>query len=740
MAVDERKATDYVEPHRPARAGRLSPAAAGSWRAVALHAGALLLYTALAIAVSWPMAASFTTGVIGAEGGVDAYQCAWNLWWVARAIAGGQLPFFSWLLFYPRGVDLFWQTLQFSQGVVALPVTLALGPLAAFNFTVLAGFALGGYVTFLFARRVTGSAPGALVAGMVFAFSPYHMQKVVDGGLEVSSIQWLPCYFFALYMLLERPRWWRSLLAGALLLWVSLGSWYYGMFAVIATGLAAAIWLVVPGPGEAPGWRWPGRERWAAAIWGLTPVLWWVLVLAPRLLSLSSAPDALWDMRGIQAERSADLLDFFLPNPLHPLWGEGVRAAREARYPGAIIWNVALGWVGLALGAVGVVGAWPAARRWLALLGLTMLLAMGPALRVGGLETGVPLPFALLQSLPGIRSAQRPSHLVVVASLALAILAAYGVAWLCRRLPARAGAGLAAAAVALVMTVDAYAGPMTVVRRDIHPFYATLPPPPTGADGRPSGAIMPLPLYVNINRSDNMTPQMVHGWPILGGYVARPPVYDFSRYAPGIRELEGYPAVPDDIVTPAWPARGQQGLAAYGVGYVTLDYTSDKDGYFAGVHAVAAALGLGAPVFADERLAVYAVPAGWQRGPVGYLGPGWQDLEHQGDFRWRWMGETAELRLLNPLERPVLATITLSASSYAEPRPLDLFLGSAPAGRLTIPAAAPHTRSISLLLPPGEQTLTLSAPAAPDPGRAGAPISIRLFGLDMRFAAPGPTP
>lgn len=740
MAVDERQATDYVEPRRPVRAGRLGAAAGPRWRAVALHGGALLLYAALAVVVSWPMARSFTTAVVGAEGGVDAYQCAWNLWWVAQAIAGGQLPFFSWLLFYPQGVDLFWQTLQFSQGVVALPVTLALGPLAAFNFTVLASFVIGGYVTFLFARHVTGHAPGALVAGMVFAFSPYHMQKMVDGGLEVIAIQWLPCYFFALYLLLERPRWWRSLLAGALLLWVSLGSWYYGMFAVIATGLAAAVWLLVPGPDADPGWHWPGRERWAAAIWGATPVLWWGLVLAPRLLGLSSTPDALWDMRGIQAARSADLLDFFLPNPLHPLWGESVRAAREASYPDAIIWNVALGWVGLALGAVGAVAAWPAARRWLTLMGLTMLLALGPALRVGGVETGVPLPFALLQSLPGIRSAQRPSHIVVVASLALAIVAAYGLAWLCRRLPARAAGWLTAATVALVIAVDAYAGPMTVVRREIHPFYATLPPPPADTAGRPTGAILPLPLYVNINRSDNLTPQMLHRWPILGGYVARPPVYDFSRYAPGIRELEGYPAVPDDIVTPAWPERGQQGLAAYGIGYVTLDYTSDKDTYFAGVRAVAAGLELGAPVFADERLTVYAIPQGWQRGPVGYLGPGWQDLERQGEVRWRWMGETAELRLFNPLERPVLATIRLSAISYAEPRPLDLQLGNAPAGRLTIPAAAPHTRSISLLLPPGEQTLTLSAPAAPDPGRAGAPISIRFFSLAMRFTIPGPTP
>ncbi len=739
MAFEVRQAPESRDQRRSSPADQSGfPAAHERWRAVGLHAAVLLLYTCLALVVSWPMARSFTTAVIGAEGGVDAYQCAWNLWWVAHSLSSGQLPFFTWLLFYPQGVDLFWQTLQFSQGVAALPITLLLGPLAGFNWTILGGFVIGGYVTFLFARHLTGQTLAALVAGMVFAFSPYHLQKVVDGGLEVSSIQWLPCYFFALYLLLEQPRWWRSLLAGALLLWVSLGSWYYGLFAVMATGLSSLVWLLVPGPGAL--WRRPDRRAWLSALWGLSPLLWWGLLLAPRLRSLAAAPDTLWDMRAIQAARSADLLDFFLPNPSHPLWGAAVRAARELRYPEAIIWNVALGWVGLALGLLGAVACWPAARRWVALFGLTALLALGPTLRVAGLATGIPLPFALVQNLPGFRSSQRPSHMVVITSLMLAILAAYGFARLARNFTPRATAGLAAAAVALIVLVDAYAGPMTVVARQVHPFYASLPPPSFDATGRPLGAILPLPLYVNINRSDNLTPQMVHQWPILGGYVARPPVYDFSRYAPGIRELEGYPLVADEIVTPGWPGRGQQSLAAYGIIYLTLDQTSDKADYFRQVHAIIADLELGPPLVQDATLEAYAIPDQWQPQPIGYLGPGWQELERDGSLRWRWMGETAELRLFNPLSEASLASLTMTMLSHQQPRSLDLRLNNLPAGQLLIAAEAPQTRSLQLLLAPGAQTLTLTAPAVPDPGRAGVPISIRLFLLDLRFSSLAQTP
>ena len=134
---------------------------------------------------------------------------------------------------------------------------------------------------------------------------------------------------------------------------------------------------------------------------------------------------------------SADLLDFFLPSPVSRWWGPAVRAAREQIYPGAVIWNVALGWLGLLLGGIGAIALRRQSWRWSLLLLAALLLAMGPTLRVAGYETGLPLPFALIRDLPGIRSGQRPNHMAVIASLMLAILAAYGVLWATRRLPAR---------------------------------------------------------------------------------------------------------------------------------------------------------------------------------------------------------------------------------------------------------------------------------------------------------------
>lgn len=708
-----------AQPRGAPAAGRsLSPAA---------HGIALALYAALGAALTWPLALRLTSGVIGAVDGVDAFQNAWNLWWVAHALASLRDPFVSPLLFYPDGVDLFWQTLGLSQGMFALPVTLAFGPVVAVNWIVLTSFVVGGYATFLLARRLTGHTVAALVAGALFVCSPYHMEKVIDGNLEVAAIHWIPCYAYGLHLLLERPSWRRALAAGALLLWLSLGSWYYGLFGVLYTGCAAAIW----GLGAAR--EMPGRpdvRRGALRFaWGVAPVLLWALVLAPRIGGLAGERDAIWDMRAVQVERSADLLDFFLPSPVNPWWGSAVRAWRAQFYPDAVIWNVAAGWIALGLGALGVIAARRETWRWALLALACLILALGPVLKIAGWDTGIPLPFALIRDLPGIRSGQRPNHMAVMALLVLALLAAYGVAALQRALNWRSWT-LAALLLPAIVLVDGYAGPQTIVTRPAHPFYATLP--------APDGALMPLPLYININRSENLTAQTAHGWPIVGGYVARPPAYPFARYTPGVREIQFGEVERDDVLAPGWPELARQALAAHRIRYIVMDRASDKEEYFARVRPLLADLGVTTPSFVDDTLEVYALPRDWPLTGLAYLGAGWQPVERQAEAgaRWRWMGERAEVRLYNPYSREIPARLTFWLGAFDRARPLTLLLDGAPLATLDIVPGRAPARVVRVLLPPGEHVLTLVAPADPDPARAGAPISLRLFALDARFGAP----
>jgi hypothetical protein len=680
-----------------------------------VHIYAVIMYTSLALVVTWPIAIEFTTGIVGEDGGVDGFLHVWNMWWVEYALSHGYSPFYTHMLYYPQGVDLFWQTMGFSQGVAALPVVLLFGPIAGWNWTVISSFIIGGYVAFLFARHLTGNNFAALIAGTIYAFSPFHLEKLIDGNIVVAT-QWVPCFVFVFHLLLEHPLWWRVVLSGFLLLWVSLGSWYYGLFCVLYSVLATFVWMLY-------------RERnrmLQLGLWGIAPVLLWGLVIAPHIITLAQAGDrVLSDMREIHISRSSDLMDFFLPNPVHPWWGNQIRDMRDSIYPNAILWNVSMGWIAWLLAGLGIVTSWRCSWRWTILLGMTLILAMGPMLQIAGYSTGIPLPFALLQDLPGIRASQRPNHMVVVSSLIIAVLAAYGVVWLMHRLPSRWSPFLSLMLIIAIIWVDGYAGSLNIVRRKIHPFYATL--------SQPDGALMPLPLYYNINRSENLTPQTVHEWPILGGYVARPPAYPFIAYTPGVRELVSGRTEPNDIVTPGWPESGRRALAAYDIQYVTMDLTSDKDKYFSQVRERMQDLGVGAPLVADTDLEVYELPQTWPVLPVGFLGPGWQPREYQNGTHWRWMGEQAEIWLFNPLDHSVVMKLSLTMASYHHTRTLHIALDDINIGQIAVAANQRVVQEVSLLLSPGEHRFTMQAESTPDPKRNDIPISVQFFQIEPHF-------
>lgn len=694
------------------------------------HLIALAIYTLLGILLTWPLALNLTSGVIGAVGGVDAYQNAWNLWWVARALTSLRNPFYSPLLFYPDGVDLFWQPIGFSQGVLALPVTLTLGPVAAVNWIVLTSFTIGGYATFLFTRRVTGNAAAALIAGATFICSPYHMEKIIDGNLEVAAIHWLPFYAYALFLLLDSPSWRRALAAGALLIWVSLGSWYYGLFAAITTACAASIWAygVIRTSASAQRLRC-GLQQIA---WGVAPLIIWALALTPSLFALLTAgvDETLWDMRQVQRERAADLIDVVLPNPVHPGWGPAIRAWRNQIYPNAVIWNVALGWVALSLGLLGAFAARHFSWRWSLLALACLIFALGPELKIAGWHTGLPLPYALIQDMPVIRSGQRPNHMAVMVSLSLSVLAAHGFIVLQQRLIQRASTvhvwSMALALIVFVAAIDGYAGPHTLVERRIHPFYTQLT--------APDGALIPLPLYLNVNRSENMTAQMGHGRPIIGGYVARPPAYSFTQYTPGIREIRYGEVERQDVVSPGWPESARRALAAYHFRYITMDLQSGADDYFARVRSLLAEMGIAAPVFADETLEVYAVPDSWQVTPIVYLEDGWQPLERQPDRMaftsaarhegrhdsertdkgfHRWGGADNAIMLVNPYDSPIYVKLALTLESYETARPVELWHGTHWLARWEVQRPV-RTYHVGATIPPGQVMLRLRAPTTYD--------------------------
>ncbi|HMQ34610.1 MAG TPA: hypothetical protein PKD53_27995 [Chloroflexaceae bacterium] len=711
----------------------------------AAHLVALGVYTLMALAVTWPMPARLGAQIIAnGPGQVDGYLGIWNIWWTATALAAGRDPFVTPLLFHPQGLDLFWQTLSLPQGLLALPLTLTAGPLPAYNLLILLSFILGGYFAYLFiCYALRGAGPhlglAALVGGAVYAFAPFHMQKVLDAQLEVASVQWLPLWALATLALLERRRWPWALLSAAALLWVGLGTWYYGLFALIATGLMAGLWAVRDqGPrtkdqllSAAQGRQGSKRQgldfglwslvAWRPLLWGLAPAVIWAAVMAPRLVSLARTGDELLgDARVEQQDAIADLIAFWLPNPNHPLWGEAVTAFYTALHPGEILWNVSLGLVGAAFAIVGVAVAWRAHWRWLALGVVAAAMALGAELVVFGVRPGVPGPYALIRDLPGVRSSHRPNHFVLISILTTALFAAAGVRALLARLPRPGAPWAAAGLLAAILAVDGWAAPLPLFQRPMPAPYLTMPP----ADG----ALLPVPLHLNFSNSENLWYQTRHRWPIVGGFIGREPPYPIGRYAPGIKELRFGRVEADDILAPGWPALARETLAAYEIRYVMFHHQA-MGSPLPLMRQIVAEMGL-AESYRDELITVHPVPAPAVARPLAYLGPGWGALEQEGGRRWRWMGEAAQVYLLNPTGAPRPVTIGLDLEAFERARPLTVRLGDGPPFTLEV-SRARMARQLRLILPPGETVLYLGAPAGAPPGQPERRLSLAVMGISI---------
>src|SRR6476661_6126551 len=83
------------------------------------HLWALLGYFALALVVTYPATAHFTSQVPG-DLIADRDQNLWNLWWLLRALTHPTNPLHTDMLYYPYGANLYYHTLGVPQGLIGL--------------------------------------------------------------------------------------------------------------------------------------------------------------------------------------------------------------------------------------------------------------------------------------------------------------------------------------------------------------------------------------------------------------------------------------------------------------------------------------------------------------------------------------------------------------------------------------------------------------------------------------------
>jgi len=468
----------------------------------------------LAALVTWPVVLAPGEILVGHPGN-DTWNHVWGYWWVADELASGRWPSRVDGLAFPDGGTLYF--IDTVQAVLSVPLQWVVGPAMAYNMIMFLGLALAAFGGWLLAYKVTGDPVAAGVAMVIYGCSPHLLGQAYNGISETVCAGWLPIAMWSLLRFLDRPDWRRASLLGLMMAMTMLTSWYYGLFAVLAT-LILVGWRALRQPWIQPWVKTMLRLGGAATLGGL--------LVSPLLLAFRAsldAPDALVtrDPEFVEASllyhNITDILAFFRP-------GKVPSPDLLAQYGEELMIVIYLGWVGLILSAAALLltrrhrqlGPWV----WIGII--FFVFSLGPYLNMDGKMVEIdgrriPMPFLpLFDALPLFSRISHPFRFVVGVSMALSVIAAAGLRHLLRNVGTRARLMTLGVLASLGIMEFALASPAVL---PIPTSDATIPAAyqEIALDPEP-GAVLDLPMAVpNLERAVYVWYQAVHGRPVPWG-------------------------------------------------------------------------------------------------------------------------------------------------------------------------------------------------------------------------------
>jgi hypothetical protein len=506
------------------------------WRGATWALVAVLFYGALA---AWSYGDAWRAGprqhvpsVSGhAMTGLSRHDQRLVVWQVARnarVLRTDPAAFFHAELCYPQPRSLARGEPMFTLGLLAIPAELLGGdPVLAYNFVLFALPLIAGLAVFALVRAWTGSAPAALVAGLLYAFHPGRLADAVHPYMYDSS--WTVLAMLFGQRLFERGRW-RDALALSACACLQLGVSFYTAVAALLLAVPYGVWLV-------------RHHGWERVHWSQLAV---VVALTVAFAGWLFAPYLELHAAGIVRERA----------PAFSSW--------RAFSPGGRLFP---GWLATALFAA----AWvlPPRRTLPRLAGDPRPVLLVGALLVALAGTG-PLWRALGSLLPGFDSVRVPEVVSHAALAPIAILSGIGAAGLLSLVQHRRREAALAAALVLVAVLES-AFPAARHPSDA-PRFPTFRIAPTAGE---------LAFYAALESQGNRGPifeaplPRVEGrafWPgtaggiLLAAYHRRPTSACLTSRLPDLRRLERI-----DAELPA--AHALQALRE--LGFTTLVYRHD---------------------------------------------------------------------------------------------------------------------------------------------------------------------
>lgn len=310
-----------------------------------------------------------------------------------------------------------------------------------------------------------------------------------------------------------------------------------------------------------------------------------IVVLLPLLIAFGVGLSDGAEIHGPLYWRSSppgiDLLSLVLPNPNHPWTGDAVRQWL-AQLPNGYPENAAsIPFVSLLVVAVAVVWfRFRPSRTWLGLTVALAAIAMGPFVRIAGIDTHVPGPWALLRYVPVLTATRTPTRYAIPLMMTFSVLFALALGSITVRRPRYRPVILAVVGLALAFELSPFPRPLYPAR--VPEAYRII------ALDRRDVRVLQLPFGFRSGEwsegnysAASQFYQTVHQKPLIGGYLSRigPEMLKRQMQPTTVRRLaqlsSGQTLTEAEIAelkerAPAFIARAK-------VGYVVIDRSQTPD-------------------------------------------------------------------------------------------------------------------------------------------------------------------
>jgi hypothetical protein len=284
----------------------------------------------------------------------------------------------------------------------------------------------------------------AFLGGVVYAFTASRFVYLALGHYNFASNHWIPFYTLYVIKTIREPRARNALWAGIFLTLTLSCEMTYGIFLAIFT----IIYLLFTSRKKILDIQFAKRLGLLIITFLLTycPMIYFVFKeMLYGGYTLEGWGDAL--------KLSTDLLGFFTPTKLHPLWGgdwvKELRAVVEGTARFSDVNTVFVGYVTLVLAIFALLKYRRALKVWGVAALISAILSMGPLLQINGqylfdldgllaeAKVTFPMPFALLHYLPIANANRAPNRFSVIMTLSLAVMVSYAAFWILSKIPSK---------------------------------------------------------------------------------------------------------------------------------------------------------------------------------------------------------------------------------------------------------------------------------------------------------------